>query len=136
MNQKVSRRVLARTVAEKLLAEPSRVKHWLRVLAAYMVEHGLVGDADLLLSDISHELYVQGGHLIVDVQTARPLSEGVRSDLKQYLQKLTDAKTIAMTESVEPELAGGLVAKMPDGELDLSIRSQLRALANITAGQA
>lgn len=133
MNRKVSRRVLARTVAEKLLAEPTRTKHWLRVLAAYMTTHNLVDDIDVLLGDIAHELYAQGQHLIVDVRAARPLSDTVRSELKHYLQKLTNAKTIAMTESVDPELVGGLVARTPDAELDLSIRSQLRHLANITA---
>ena len=39
MNQKLSRRIIARTIAAKLLAEPGKRKHWLQVTAAYLVEN-------------------------------------------------------------------------------------------------
>ena len=133
MNQKVSRRVLARTVAEKMLAEPTQAAHWVKVLAAYLLQHGMAEDADLVVNDVAHELYVQAGHLLVNVRTARTLSETVRSELKHHLQRLTDARAIDMRESIDHDLIGGLVARTPDGALDLSIRGQLRQLANITA---
>ena len=131
MQQKVSRRVLARTVTERLLAEPARTAHWVKVLAAYLLAHNMAEDAELIVNDIAHELYVQAKHLMVDVTSARPLSETVRRELKVYLQKLTGAGSIDMRESIDPGLIGGLLARTPDGELDLSIRRQLRQLANL-----
>ncbi len=131
MNQKVSRRMLARTVAEKMLAEPKRASHWVQTLAAYLLEHNMAEDASLLINDVAHELYIQAKHLMVEVTSARPLSDTLRGELKSHLQKLTAAKSIDMHESVDSALVGGLVARTPDGELDLSIRRQLRQLAHL-----
>src|SRR5688572_29385010 len=128
---KLSRRTIARTVAAKLLAEPAQQKHWLQATAAYLVEHNMAGDADLLMNDIAYELYVQSGTLFVDVTSARPLTDAVRSDLKHMLQEATAAKRITLTEHVDPALIGGVVARTPSAELDLSVRTRLRQLATI-----
>ncbi|HKR81960.1 MAG TPA: F0F1 ATP synthase subunit delta [Candidatus Saccharimonadales bacterium] len=133
MNSKVSRRTLARVVAEKLIAEPGRTKHWIRAAAAYLVEHNMVQDADLLMNDVARELFAQDGRLMVHVASARPLSETIRAELKTHLRAATNAKHVEMSEAVDPSLLGGLVAKTPDAELDLSVRRRLRQLASITA---
>lgn len=133
MNSKVSRRVLARVIAERLIAEPKNTKHWMQATAAYLVEHGLVEDADLLMNDVARELFAQDGRLMVHVASARPLSETIRAELKTHLREATNAAHVEMSESVDPTLLGGLVAKTPDAELDLSVRRRLRQLASITA---
>ncbi len=133
MNSKVSRRVLARVLAEKLVAEPTRTHHWMQATAAYLMKHGLAEDADLLMNDVARELFAQDGRLMVHVASARPLSETIRAELKTYLRAATDAKHVEMSESVDPALLGGLVASTPEGELDLSVKSRLRQLASITA---
>jgi F0F1-type ATP synthase delta subunit len=133
MNSKVSRRVLARVIAEKLIAEPKNAKHWIQATAAYLLEHGLAEDADLLMNDVARELFAQDGRLMVHVASARPLSETIRAELKNHLREVTNAKHVEMSESIDPTLLGGLVAKTPDGELDLSVRRRLRQLALITA---
>lgn len=133
MNSKVSRRVLARVIAQKLIAEPKNTKHWIQAAAAYLVEHGLVEDADLLMNDVARELFAQDGRLMVHVASARPLSETIRAELKTHLREATHATHVEMSESVDPTLLGGLVAKTPDAELDLSVRRRLRQLASITA---
>jgi len=131
MAGKVSRRVLARTVAAKILAEPTREAHWIQAAAAYLLENNLAEDAALLANDINRELYAQGGLLRVSVTSARPLSESLRTDLTKRLRSTTNASHIQMTESVDPTLVGGLIARTADGELDLSVRTQLRQLATI-----
>jgi len=133
MNSKVSRRVLARVIAEKLVAEPARARHWIKAAAAYLLQHGMVEDADLLMNDVARELFAQDGRLMVHVASARPLSESIRAELKTYLKGATDAKHIELSESVNPELLGGLVASTPEGELDLSVKKRLQKLAAITA---
>ena len=131
MNSKASRRVIARTIAAKLLAEPSQRKHWVAVLAAYLVDANRVGEVELIVNDIAHELYEQRGELSVDVTSARPLTESVRSELKQLLTEATEAKNINLSERVDPSLLGGLIARTPDAQLDVSVRTKLKKLATI-----
>jgi len=131
MHSKLSRRVIARTVASKLLAEPKARSHWLKVLAAYLVEQNLTEDIDLFVNDIAHELYEQSGHLLVDVTTARALGERLRAELKNVLKDATNARHVELSEHTDHNLLGGLVARTPDGVMDISIRTQLKQLAAI-----
>jgi ATP synthase F1 delta subunit len=128
---KFSRRILARTVAAKLLAEPSRQDYWIRALAAYLVAQHREQEADLISNDLAHELYEQNGQLLVDVVSARPLTDEVRSSLKALLSRETKATNIELTEQVDPALLGGLIARTPDATLDVSVRSKIKELATI-----
>jgi len=128
---KLSRRVIARTIAAKLLAEPERRSHWLQVAAAYMVESNMENDVDLLVNDIAHEVFAQSGQLYATVTSAHPLSDAARADLKRTLQEATSAKKVAFDEKVDPTLLGGVVAQTPDAQLDLSVRTRLQQLATI-----
>lgn len=127
-----SRRIIARTIAAKLVAEPKRQSHWLKVLAGYLVEQNRVNEAELILNDISRELFEQKGYLLTHVTSARPLSETARTSLEHYLRQATEAKHVTLTESVDPSLLGGLIAKTADAELDASVRTKLNRLATIT----
>lgn len=126
-----SRRVIARVIASKLVAEPARQDHWIKVLAAFLIENNRVEEADLVVNDIEHELYVQDGQLLVNVTSARPLTADVRKSLTSVLTDQTKAKKVTITEEVDPNLLGGLVAKTADAELDASIRTKLNRLATI-----
>ncbi|HEX3569003.1 MAG TPA: F0F1 ATP synthase subunit delta [Candidatus Saccharimonadales bacterium] len=132
MHHKISRRVLARTVAANMLANPKQASHWIKVVAAYLLENNLADDADLVISDIERELFVQGGQLNARVTTARPMSDHLRNELTQFLTQATKAKRVVVSEQIDASLVGGLVARTPDGELDLSVRRQLNQLAAMT----
>ncbi|HYH74740.1 MAG TPA: ATP synthase F1 subunit delta [Candidatus Saccharimonadales bacterium] len=131
MNHKFSRRIIARTVAAKLLSEPARQDHWVKVLAAYLVDQHREQEADLILNDLAHELFVQNGQLAVSVTSARPLSEAVRASLQALLAEQTNAKTVELSETIDPTLLGGLIAQTPDAVMDVSVRSQLNQLASL-----
>lgn len=131
MQNKTSRRILARTVAAKLLAEPAKRKVWVEALAAYLVQYGMEKQADQVINDIARELYIQGGHLSVSVTGARKLSDSAREELKRTLQAATNAKSVELIEQVDPGLLGGLVARTPDAVLDVSVRSKLKQLASL-----
>lgn len=131
MNSKASRRVIARTVAAKLLAEPKERKHWVQALAAYLIETRRADEIDLIINDIARELFEQRGELVVDVTSARPLTDPVRSELKKLLKDVTDAKEVLLSESVDASLIGGLIARTPDAQLDASVRTKLKQLATI-----
>lgn len=131
MHNKVSRRILARTIAAKLLAEPNKRAHWVQVTAAYLVESGRVDQLELVVNDIAHELYEQSGHLLVNVTSARKLSDGIRDELKRTLQAATGASRVELAEHLDAELIGGLVARTPDQQLDASVRTKLKQLASL-----
>ncbi|HSX17684.1 MAG TPA: F0F1 ATP synthase subunit delta [Patescibacteria group bacterium] len=131
MNNKVSRRVIAHTVAAKLLAEPSRQAHWIKVTAAYLLEQNMAADIDLIINDIAHELFEQSGHLLVDVTSARKLSDAVRNELKQSMRAETGATRVELIEHIDPSLLGGLIARTPDAQLDASVRTKLKQLASL-----
>ena len=131
MNSKASRRVIARTVAAKLLAEPKAHKHWIAALAAYLIDTKRASEVDLVVNDIAHELFEQEGKLLVDVTSARPLTDQVRSELTRVLKDATAAKEVDLTENVDPSLLGGLIARTPDAQLDASVRTTLKQLAAI-----
>jgi len=131
MHGKFSRRVIARAVADKLLAEPTRRAHWMKVLAAYLIDQNMIDDADLLLNDIARELLIRDGHLLATVISARRLSDSLRKELTAALRKATGAQHVELDEHVDTALIGGLQARTPDGALDISIRTRLRQLAAI-----
>jgi F0F1-type ATP synthase delta subunit len=131
MSQRVSRRAIAKVIAEKLLAEPARRDHWMKALASFLVENHMADDADLVSNDIAHELFVQGGPLLVEVTSARPLNESVRAELVSFLKKQTDAKEVVIAARTDTSLLGGVIARTPSQELDASVRAQLKQLAAI-----
>jgi F-type H+-transporting ATPase subunit delta len=126
-----SRRVIARVIASKLVAEPARQDYWITVLAAYLVDNNRIAEADLIVNDIEHELFVQDGQLLVDVTSARPLTADIRKSLTTVLADRTKAAKVTLTEEVDPSLLGGLVARTADAELDTSVRTKLNRLATI-----
>ncbi len=128
---KFSRRIIARLMASKLVAEPARQDYWVSVLAAYLVDTNRINEADLIVNDIEHELYTQDGQLLVDVTSARPLTAGLRKALTTLLADHTQARKVLVTEAVDPALLGGLVARTADAELDASVRTKLNRLATI-----
>lgn len=128
---KVSRRAIARVVTGQLLAANADAQAVMRQLAAYIVEHNMVDDADVIINDIAEELYKQTGRLVVEVTSAHALSEDMRRQITEYLQQTTKARTVELHESVDENLIGGLIAKTPSGEIDLSVRSKLRQLTGL-----
>lgn len=131
MAQKFSRRTIARTVAAGLLARPSDRKVWMERAAAYLAANNRQAEAELLARDIAHELFVQGGQLSVDVVSARALSDGVKAELVKMFKATTGASHISMSERQDSNLVGGLIARTPNAQLDLSVRTKLKQIATI-----
>ena len=132
MSAKLSRRVVARAAAAELLAYPDEIHKWLERTAAFLLEEGRTNEANLLVNDIAHELYVRSGHLLVDVTSARPLPAAVKEELKRTFREATGAHSVVLVEHVDPSLIGGLIARTPSAQLDLSVRTKLKKLATIS----
>jgi len=124
---KISRRRLAKTVVSELIAgkPQARVIH---SLAAYMVEHKMAHQTEMLIGDITSEYARQTGKLTVEVSSAYQLSDAIRGQLTEFFTKETGAEKVVLHESRDQQLIGGLVARTPDAELDLSVRRKLTKL--------
>lgn len=131
MNSKPSRRIIVRATAERLLAAPSKQTHIMKELAAYLMEHDMTDDADLVINDLLRELASVNGTMLVSVTSAHSLSDAVRKELTQSLQKATGATDVVLSETIDTDLLGGLIARTPDAELDLSVRTKLKRLSAI-----
>lgn len=131
MSPKISRRKLAKTIAAKLVAEPSCSRHWVKVLAAYILENKLVGSVDLIVNDVLREISVLNGEILVGVTTARPLSSAMRAELTAMLGKALEAKHVVLTENVDPHLLGGFIARTNSATLDASVRNRLNQVASL-----
>jgi F-type H+-transporting ATPase subunit delta len=128
---KASRRALAKIVAERLSAANADQSAIIREVAAYLLDNKMTEHADAFINDLAEELYNQTGKLVVEVTSARQLSDEARDNLVKYLQESGDAKTVELHESVDESLIGGLIAKTPSAELDISLRNTLRQLTSI-----
>jgi F0F1-type ATP synthase delta subunit len=126
---RIPRRALARLMAEKLTGGPAERQHWIQALAAYIVTHNMIEQVDALVNDIAVEIFRQKGILDVSVVSARPLTDTIRSVLVAELQQQTNAQQVVLHESTDASLLGGLVARTPEGELDISVRTKLKQLA-------
>jgi F-type H+-transporting ATPase subunit delta len=80
------------------------------------------------LSDVirtfSSLLAAKRGVVPAEVRSARPLGPAQRAALQETLRRVT-GKTVALTETVDETLIGGLVVKVGSKMIDSSIRSRL-----------
>lgn len=69
----------------------------------------------------------RSGRVSAEVTSAKPLDAAQLSQITAALEKLS-GKKVTVTKREDPELLGGVVAKVGDVVYDGSLRSQLRAL--------
>jgi F-type H+-transporting ATPase subunit delta len=68
-----------------------------------------------------------------EVVTAVPLDKARRDQVAANLGKLVGRDEVIITESVDPSIIGGVVAKVGDRLIDGSTRTQLQAMRNSLA---
>ena len=70
--------------------------------------------------------------LPVRIATAIPLDEGVAKQLGEQIEKTTGQR-IELTQSVDPDILGGIVLRVGNSILDASIRNRLENLRKAVA---
>lgn len=123
---KLSRRVLARHIATELQSGKNR-KDVVESLAAYVIEHRLHSQLELILSDVAANL-ARLGHIEATVTTARPLSDELRAEVLDYVSRVEGSKDITLNETVDPSLLGGVIVETPGKRFDASIATKLKRL--------
>lgn len=73
------------------------------------------------------------GKAMAVVTSAAPLADGVKSDLVEKLSKLSGRK-VELTQRVDPDLLGGMVAEIGGVIYDGSLRTQLKQLRDSAKG--
>ena len=71
------------------------------------------------------------GRLVATVQTAVPLDDALRSKIEEQLGSIMQ-KQVRLSESVDPDLIGGMVIRVGDRVFDSSVSNRLDALARRT----
>lgn len=125
----VSRRVLARHIAQQLAAGANRGK-LLQELAAYLVVYKQVAQLDMVIADIARNL-AEMGTVKATVTVARPLSDELRQAITAYVARIEHADTVQIDEVVEPAQLGGIVIETPRKRFDASVLAQLKRLRNV-----
>lgn len=123
---KLSRRVLARYIAAQLQDGKNRTQV-VKGLAAYIVEHHLHSQIELILADISLNLAALG-HVDATVTTAKPLSAELRKELVDYIKKAEGVNDINLNETVDSSLLGGVIIETPGKRFDASVSTKLKRL--------
>lgn len=133
MAAKTSRRIIAQTIATKLLAEPDRTQDWMRLAAAYLVEARQTERAGQLLQDIAREIERQSGLLLAQVTSAHELSPALLQEIADSLAQKTGAERVQLDAQVDPTLLSGYIARTPDYEVNTTAQYKLKQLKSLEA---
>lgn len=122
----ISRRLIARSVAERIVAGEASAKV-MRQLAAYVVEHRLQKQIGMILKDVEAELAARGV-VTAEVTTATKLPAEAYAMIEKYIQSSTGASDVQTTTRIDPDLIGGVVIRTPGKTVDTSVATQLKRL--------
>ena len=122
----ISRRVLARSIASKLI-DGADAQVLIPQLAAYIVDQKLVNHVEEIIQDIAYEIS-RRGVLDITVTTARPLTDDLRRLGKEFGSQQQQVDTIEFTETVDESIVGGIVIETPDKRFDASVASRIKQL--------
>jgi F0F1-type ATP synthase delta subunit len=128
---KLPRHHIAAVLAKQTLGRINTGEFSARV-AAYLLSEGRTAELEPLLRDI---MQYRANHGIVEVVavTAFELNDSVRSDIeKQVKSVFPDAKTIIISQEIQPDVVGGLRLELPNQQLDVSVRAKLSRFKQLT----
>jgi F-type H+-transporting ATPase subunit delta len=114
---------------EKVLREAlsSRVLPISLNLALLVVQRGLVDLMPNIAAEFQQMVLDYKNQATAEVTTALPMDEQQQALVKQALEKRT-GKTILLSTRVNPEILGGVVARVGDQVIDGSIQQRLQVL--------
>jgi F0F1-type ATP synthase delta subunit len=118
----LARRSLATTDGKALAAE----------IAAYLLDEHRTNELNSLLRDVSQ---YRADHGIVEVVavSAFDLSDSVRTDITMQVREMfPDSREIIISHQPDESVIGGVRLEFPNQQLDLSVRSKLNRLKQLT----
>jgi F-type H+-transporting ATPase subunit delta len=120
------RRADRRRVLDKLLERIGAAPQT-RNLVYLLLDGERLSSVGAISREIDAMIEAKAGRMSAEVTSARPLDASQLSQIINALEKLS-GKKVAVTRREDPELLGGVVAKLGDTIYDGSLRTQLRTL--------
>lgn len=122
------RRSLGAAVAEKLGTRPEVAK-----LYEILIENDLLKTLPLLSRAVARQRELRFGIQVVEIRSAKPLSDEQRAGLSAAFMKKT-GRAVELRESVDPALLAGAVAALGSEIFDASLPGLIGALEKAAAG--
>jgi F-type H+-transporting ATPase subunit delta len=98
-----------------------------RNLVYILLDGERMGSLPSISRALDEMIEAKAGRVTAEVVSAKPLDPSQLSQINAVLEKLS-GKKVSVTTRQDPELLGGVVAKIGDTVYDGSLRSQLRSL--------
>jgi F-type H+-transporting ATPase subunit delta len=106
----------------------------MRNLVYLLLDGERLSSVEAISREVDAMIESRSGRMSAEVTSARPLDASQLSQIINALEKLS-GKKVAVTRREDPELLGGVVAKLGDTIYDGSLRTQLRTLRDdLTTG--
>jgi len=120
------RRADRRRVIDGLLQRIGAEPHT-KNLVYLLLDGERLGSLEAISREVDAMIEAKAGRMSAEITSARPLDATQLSQIITSLEKLS-GKKVAVTRREDPDLLGGVVAKLGDTVYDGSLRTQLRTL--------
>lgn len=128
---KTPRTHISNSIADKTLAQ-GESKAYVREIAAYLLAEKRTGDLDSIMRDVQMR-WAEHGHVEAVVRSAHPLDDLAKADIETRVRSLyPNAKTIIVTDLIDPSVLGGVEIHVANRLLDLSIEAKLNKFKQLT----
>ncbi len=126
MARKLSRRMIARHVAERIVAGDAH-DVITQQLAAYLIESRRTNEAATILRDVAYHL-AEAGHVEAVVTSTYALDASVEAAIEALVKRATDATDVTITATLDPSVLGGVKIETPGHELNATVAHKLQVL--------
>ena len=99
----------------------------MRNLVYLLLDSERMGSLPGISRELDAMIEAKAGRVTAEVTSAKPLDPTQLSQITAALEKLS-GKKVTITKREDPELLGGVVAKVGDTVYDGSLRTQLRTI--------
>ncbi|MDQ3158951.1 MAG: F0F1 ATP synthase subunit delta [bacterium] len=90
-------------------------------VAAYLVQERRTSELEKIMREVANLNETKDGIVEVDVSSAFPINDKVKSDIKQLIKE----DKVIFNESIDKSLIGGVRVETREKFLDLTLRSRL-----------
>ena len=120
------RRADRRRVIDGLLEKIGAAPHS-KNLVYLLLDGERLSSVEAISREVNAMIEAKSGRMAAEVTSAQPLDAAQLTQITAALEKLS-GKKVAVTKREDPNLLGGVVAKLGDTVYDGSLRTQLRTL--------
>ena len=129
---KLPRATVAQAIAHRLTTSSDDSTELAREIAAYLISENREADLESVMRDVMR-LQRRDGVLEADVQTARELEDTSVAEVTELVRReFPVVKRAVITQTVRPELVGGVRITTADEQLDMSVRGKLDTFKRLT----